>query len=100
MTNEPTTHRTVSAMQFDAKSDTTAALGRALFRARTSAHMSVRAAASGLGLSVNAYRMRETGASTMRSDEIIAAAKLFGVPPESLLDMNDDEAAGDQPAAD
>lgn len=67
------------------KAETAKTLGQALKKYRTQRNMTQEFVAEALGVSRQAVSKWESGRSDPSTSNLIALAKLFGVPPEELL---------------
>jgi transcriptional regulator with XRE-family HTH domain len=65
--------------------DTQIALGRLFRMAREAAGMTLRQVAHDMGMSINTIRWHEAGTRCLRSDDLIAAARLIGTDPRLLI---------------
>ncbi|SCM71670.1 hypothetical protein KL86PLE_100303 [uncultured Pleomorphomonas sp.] len=80
--------------QFMPKNELTAAMGRRLRAAREAAGKTIKEMCELLGtedkpISINAYRKYESGAISMRSEMLIAAAAHLGCDPADLIVTTD-----------
>lgn len=83
--------------QFLPKTPVTQALGALLRERRETAGRTIKDMTVAVGCGVNAWRMYESGASSMRSDMLLLAARELGIEPAELLAI--DPNILDQPAA-
>lgn len=71
--------------QFLPKNPVTEAIGALLRSKREAAGKTIRDMTAACGCGTNAYRMYESGASVMRADMLLIAARELGIEPAELL---------------
>jgi transcriptional regulator with XRE-family HTH domain len=63
-------------------------LGKTFRAYRKAAGVTLRDLGKGIGMSINTIRQHEAGSRLFRVDDIHAAARFFGVPPQKLIEID------------